>query len=119
MTDFSPPDCKIFVDSDLSETELISLVGQLLTAPGVEADIIRNEDYDPKRRQQFPGGFIYFSYYIDIYLDDPLRDDKAAIIGTLLEGLWAWSLPAVAACDYEDRLPHNGGYRSREVPWPA
>jgi hypothetical protein len=118
MTDFTPPDCKIFVDADLSETELVSLVSQLLTEPGVEVNLIRNEDYDLKRRKQFPGGFIYFRYVIDLYLDDPARADKAAIVASLLDGLWAWGFAAIAACGYEEQLPHNGGYRSHNVPWP-
>lgn len=124
MTEISAPDCRIFVDAEIAESELMGLVAQLLFSAngdraGCEADIIRNEDYDPNRRRQFPGGFIYFRYYIDLYVDASASVDRAEAVTDVLEGLWDWGIPAVAACDYEDLLPHNGGYRSRAVPWPA
>ncbi len=122
MTDFTPPDCRIFIDADISETELVGLVGQLLFDDGaaeIEASIIRNEDYDSNRRRVFPSGFVYFRYYIDLYADDLPRQDQSSAVTRILQGLWDWGLPAVAACDYEETLPHSGGYKSRDVPWPA
>jgi hypothetical protein len=117
------PSCRIFVDSDLAEVELVGLVGQHLFAgkgaPAIEADIVRNEDYDSNRRRLFPGGFIYFRYYIDVYADVASEPDQAAAVARVLEGLWEYGVPAVAACNYEETLPHGGGYRSRAVPWPT
>jgi len=124
MTEFPVPDCKIFVDAEIADAELMGLVAQLLFGSnggcdGCEAGIVMNEDYDPNRRRQFPEGFIYFRYYIDLYIDDSAKIDRAEVVSNVLEGLWDWGFPAVAACDYEERLPHSGGYRSRAVPWPA
>src|SRR5688500_8406685 len=117
MTDFSPPDCKIFVDADIAESELVGLIGQLLFSgdgvPGADVAIVRNEDYDSNRRRQFPDGFIYFRYYIDLYVDVLPREERAAAVSRALEGLWSWGFPAVAACDYEAALPHGGGYKSQ------
>lgn len=121
------PDCTIFVDADISETELVGLVAEWLFADdspviGCEANVLRNADYDSNRRQQFPDGFVYFRYLIDLYMDETIHKttgpDKAEVVTRLLEGLWDWGYPAVAACNYEDQLPHHGGYRSRAVPWP-
>jgi hypothetical protein len=114
------PDCKIFVDADLSQTEIIGLVGEVLLAESesvCEADIAENEDYDPQRRRLFPHGFIYFRYTIDLYCDQSPLKSRIGLTSRLLEQLWAWGFPAVAACSYEDHLPHGGGYKSSRVPW--
>jgi hypothetical protein len=122
MTDFQIPDCQVFVDADTSERELIGLVAQFLFAdgdsPGCEAKVARNDDYDSTRRKQFPGGFIYFRFTIDLYVDEDAQPRKIGLVANLLEGLWSWGFAAVAACDFEDRLPNNGGYKSTTVPWP-
>lgn len=116
------PDCKIFVDADVSASELIGLVAQFMfadAAPPCEADIIQNDDYDSNRRKQFPGGFVYFRYVIDVYCDDAPLPDRVDLIARVLEQLWDWGYAAVAACAYEDQLPQGGGYKSVYVPWPV
>jgi hypothetical protein len=124
MSDLTVPDCRVYVDADVGETEMLGIMTQLLyaedrSADGCEADVVRNPDYDSNRRRQFPGGFIYFRYYIDLYMDELPTEKQARLVTTLLEGLWDWGCPAVAACSYEDWLPEHGGYRSTAVPWPA
>lgn len=124
MTDLSVPDCRVYVDAEIGETEMIGVIGQLLydedqRAIGCEADVVRNDDYDSNRRRQFPGGFIYFRYYVDLYMSELPTEHQAQFVTSLLEGLWNWGCPAVAACSYEDWLPEHGGYRSMAVPWPA
>lgn len=115
------PDCKVFIDADLSDTELISLTAPLLFEPDddvlLEVEVLKNEDYDSNRRRQFPGGFVYFRYTLDLYMTDAPVTRKAAVTARLLENLWSWGYPAVAACAYEDRLPERGGYKSRAIPW--
>jgi len=113
------PDCKIYVDADVSDTELMGMIGQLLTgAPEshCEAEFFSNEDFDEKRRKLFPDGFIYFRYYVDLYMDT--AEDTIPVTARVLRQLWKWDYPAVAACAYEDQLPEHGGYKSRVVPWP-
>lgn len=121
--------CKIYVDSDLSCTQLATLVAQLIDgsvqratvhSSGYEIDILTNNEADVRRRKEFPDGFLYFARLLEFYTDasEPVAQ-QAAIVTRILEALWSFHLPAVAACDYEDLLPHRGGYRSRDVPWPT
>jgi hypothetical protein len=117
------PDCKVFVDADVSDTELISMTAPVLFAPddkvSLQVEVLKNEDYDSNRRRQFPDGFIYFRYTLDLYMTNAPFTRQAAIVTRLLKHLWDWGYPAVAACAYEDRLPKRGGYKSRAIPWPA
>ena len=121
--DLRSPDCKVFIDADVSEQELISLTSPLLFAPGddlrLEVEVLKNADYDSNRRRTFPDGFIYFRYTLDLYMSDAPVSRKAAIVKRLIAQLWSWGCPAVAACAFEDRLPKRGGYKSRAVPWPV
>ncbi|MFN8451806.1 MAG: hypothetical protein U0521_25245 [Anaerolineae bacterium] len=116
------PDCKVFVDAEISENELVSLTAPVIFAPddgiSLQVEVVRNEDYDSNRRRQFPDGFVYFRYTLDLFMSDATVARQAAIVTRLLKRLWEWGIPAVAACAYEERLPKRGGYRSRAVPWP-
>ncbi len=117
------PDCKVFVDAEISENELVSLTAPVIFTPddgiSLQVEVVRNEDYDSNRRRQFPDGFIYFRYTLDLFMSDATVARQAAVVTRLLKRLWEWGFPAVAACAYEERLPKRGGYRSRAVPWPT
>jgi len=121
-TELRAPDCKVFIDADMSDTELIGLTAPVLFVAddnvSLEVEVLKNEDYDSNRRRQFPDGFIYFRYTLDLYMNAASVKQKAAITTRLIERLWDWGYPAVAACAYEDRLPERGGYRSHAIPWP-
>jgi hypothetical protein len=117
------PDCIIFMDADVSANELIGMIARMMfldaeTIPPCEADLINNEDYDSVRRSQFPDGFIYFRYRIEVFCEGAALTERIALVGRVLEQLWEWGFPAVAACDYEKELPHGGGYKSDTIPWP-
>ncbi|MFQ3566002.1 MAG: hypothetical protein SNJ59_03295 [Aggregatilineales bacterium] len=114
------PDCTVFVDAEISDGDLRGLVAVALAmAPAaVEIDILRNEDYDVKRRQHFPDGFIYFRCIMNLYLAGLTEAERIAVVGNLLERLWGAGFAAVAACPFEDALPERGGYRSQAIPWP-
>ncbi len=115
------PDCKIFINADVSQTELIGMTAPALFAPeddlSLQVEVVKNEDYDSNRCRQFPDGFIYFRYLLDLYISDAAIECKAAVISRLLTQLWDWGYPAVAACAFEDRLPERGGYKSHAIPW--
>lgn len=117
------PDCKVFVDAEVSENELVSLTAPVIFAPddgiSLRVEVVRNEDYDSNRRRQFPDGFVYFRYTLDLFMSGATVARQAAVVTRLLKRLWEWGFPAVAACAYEERLPKRGGYRSRAVPWPG
>jgi hypothetical protein len=116
----TPPDCRIYIDTDLSDSELLVIIREAIFLPGnpadVRAELFKNEDYHTERRLQFPDGFVCFRFYADFFIqgDDPLR---ASLIGGLLEALWAQGISAVAGCGFEHLLPEHGGYRSRNIPW--
>lgn len=114
------PDCKLFVEAEVSASDLISLLAHVLTgsATRCEMEILKNDEYDSKRRKLFPDGFLYFRYIIDLYLPDESLAAQAKLVSRLLEYLWDSGFPAVAACAFEARLPHHGGYKSRRIPWP-
>ncbi len=122
MNDLRAPDCKIFIDADVSDTELVSLTAPILFAAEddiqLEVEVLKNADYDSNRRRDFPDGFVYFRYTLDLYLNDAPVERQAMIVSRLLKALWNWGFPAVAACAFEARLPKHGGYQSETIPWP-
>lgn len=121
MNDLRAPDCKVFVDAEVSDRELFSMIAQSMFIPDdptpLEVEVIKNEEYDSNRRRLFPDGFVHFRYILDVYMNRAPRDAKVAAVSRLLDFLWSWGYPAVAAAPFEDRLPERGGYKSRRVPW--
>jgi hypothetical protein len=113
------PDCKLFVDAEVSASDLISLVAYVLAESSThcEMDVLKNDEYDSKRRTLFPGGFLYFRYVIDLYMPDETVSAQAKLVTQLLNYLWDSGFPAVAACAFEAQLPEHGGYKSRRIPW--
>ena len=118
--------CKLFVDADdLTQAELqsqlVRCLGNLATSVtsvgqrsvdglNFAIDVMRNEDFNATRRKE-PDGFLYFRYYLDV--DAVPRQPRAAqvaLVAQILQCLWAQGWAAVAACDFEDALPHRGGY---------
>jgi hypothetical protein len=114
------PDCTLFVDAEGSASELISLMAHVLTESTTrcEMQVLKNEEYDSKRRTLFPEGFLYFRYLIDLYMPDEAVNAQTQLVARLLEYLWDSGIPAIAACAFEARLPEHGGYKSHRVPWP-
>jgi hypothetical protein len=126
MSELSHLDCKIYVDASITREELAGRVSALLSAtldrftavvPCGEFDIQRNEDFDETRIAEFPDGFLYFRYLIEVYTHTPNDSDCRAFVGKILEHFWSQGVPCVAAGDYENELPNGGGYNSRAVPW--
>jgi hypothetical protein len=77
---------------------------------GVRFDVDGNHGGDDARAREFPDGFLYFRYVIEI--------DPGAPVAALLRLLWEHGIPAVASAEHEDELPERGGYKSRAIPWP-
>jgi hypothetical protein len=113
------PDCKLFVEAETSASDLISLLTHVLSETNThcEMEVLKNDEYDSKRRQSFPDGFLYFRYIIDLYMPDEPIKAQVKLVSQLLEYLWDSGFPAVAACAFEAQLPHHGGYKSRRIPW--
>ncbi|GAA1440450.1 hypothetical protein [Nocardiopsis tropica] len=75
-----------------------------------QVEILRNEDSDGDG--SFSEDFLYWPILVEFELEDhsllPLLIGQVSL---LLNALWEASLPAIAACDFEDDLPWNGGIR--------
>ncbi|SRR6266496_571574 len=112
-------DCVIYGDVSLDSKELAgriadavggSVDGSTVTMDVAELDIRRSDDFDPKRKADFPDGFLYFRHRIEVYAGDSEQSGALVdLVGKLLKFLWAAGWPAVAACDFEERLPERGG----------
>lgn len=115
-----PPDCRIYIDSDLSDNELLGIIRMVLFEPTDRAEgsaeLFKNEEYHQERRRHFPDGFVFFRHYADLALIGT-DAQRARHISALLDELWAQGIAAVAGCSYEHLLPEHGGFRSRNIPW--
>jgi hypothetical protein len=120
-------DCKIYVEAELEPDDLAKTLAESLSGaslcrtvktPLCEIDIRMNAEADKARVREFPDGFLFFRYTLEIYPSPAARrEDRVALTATLLRLFWSQGLPAVAACDYEDELLFGGGYNNRSVPW--
>jgi hypothetical protein len=110
--------CKIYIDTDLSEEELIKSI-EMTTGSSVsirtiktnlmEIDVVVNSDSDSNLKLD-EQGFVYYPYYLEI---DPTRLGQISVevyitsISSLLNFLWTVGQDAVPACGYEDMLPRK------------
>lgn len=73
-------------------------------------DVLNNDDADCSIIAG-ADGFLHFPYLIETEPETTFqRGTFVNLIGSLLESLWAERYGAVAACDFENELPRNGGY---------
>lgn len=121
--------CRIYVTGKhLEQNGLLVAICDLLNAElvqnmyvekdGYSIEVRLNDEYDEKKETLYPDGFLYFHYNIEIDIRDDITDEFAAKeVSQILTYLWGSNYPAVASCDFENLLPKNGGYKSRDVPW--
>ncbi|AFZ24726.1 hypothetical protein Cylst_2517 [Cylindrospermum stagnale PCC 7417] len=119
--------CMIY--ADINENELAEKLRRLLSQKNYNASfflddneilVIKNLSFDSIQRQQFPDGFLYFQQIIEIFPDETKTvslENQIALVSRILQYLWSEGVPAVAACDYENKLPNNGGYKNTVIPW--
>ena len=85
---------------------------------GYSVEVRPNEEYDEKKEKIFPDGFLYFPYSVEIDIHDDVDKVCAAEeMSEILRFLWRNGYTAIASCDFEDLLPENGGYKSKNIPW--
>ncbi|MNH38473.1 hypothetical protein D3C79_995090 [compost metagenome] len=73
--------------------------------------MLRNDDFNDIRRKEILDGFLFSRYLVEMEPNENVDGEAyIAMISILLEGLWSAGYKAVAACDFEDRLPNKGGY---------
>ena len=119
QVDLTKLDCKIFVDgvrdaSELSGWLALAITGDR-TEDGVQAPLVEmlvedNKDADAIAKQTLPSGFLFFDHFVEVYFAPRAdHDHRVREVSRVLEDLWGRDLAAVAACDYEDELPRQGG----------
>jgi hypothetical protein len=134
MADLNHLDCKIFVEARQNLDDFVALLIPSLPERGIsespggrtvqtkfgDVEIRRNEVADELQARKFPDGFLHFSYCLELYLNPAIsQKERVHFVAGMLNGLWSQGLPAVAACDYENELPHGGGYQDTSLPWPT
>lgn len=80
-------------------------------------DILKNPERDDVKGKIFPDGFLFFPYIVEIYSNQSVDDGYISKIKKILLGFWHSGYPAVIACDFEEKLPEKGGYKSKNTPW--
>lgn len=117
-------DATVFVGCPAGHEDLAEVVAGIFahdpSARPVHTAVVMapNEDADPDRAAQWPGGFLFFPCVLEIFAGHAPRRDRADVIALLLSTLWSKGIAAVAACEYEDLLPAAAGMGDRTLPWP-
>ena len=120
-------DCKIYLHSELDKKALESKLLYWLDAKldtftivtnNYEVSLCKNDEFTVLKAKDYPDGFLYFRYFLEIesITDD---DEFKSAMTKLLSFLWEKNIPAIAACDFEDELPEKGGYKSLNIPWTS
>ncbi len=111
--------------SDWLREKLVQIFGSpfiegYIELPHYSIYIDDNEAYDLNKQHQFPDGFIYFEFIIELdFYDSCQLSERISTTNKLLDFLWKAGHPAVAVCDYEDDLMLKGGYKDASIPWPG
>ncbi len=119
--------CKIYVDSDMNEDQLMGLITRITSGSVISRIstvstedfniyIDSNEDFDESRRLRGQDQFLFYRYYLDIDpTDNATQVRYIESVSNLLQGLWLSGCKAVASCDFESKLPRSGGYQASSV----
>ena len=113
--------CKIYVSGICNHARLNQVINETCSFFTMANDffyIDLNEEYTIENEIQFPDGFLYFKYIVDIDFKDNIEENKCVdVINFVLKKIWNDGIPAVASCDFEQSLINNGGYKSTNTPW--
>jgi hypothetical protein len=104
-----PYDCTVFAEDPSRDRH--AFIEWVRREVDERLGLYHSHDRDPIAAREFPSGFLRFRYQIEVA-------DGRDVAPRLLRCLWDNGIPAVASCDFEDEMPENGGYKSRNVPWP-
>jgi hypothetical protein len=112
--------CKIFIDSDKEKDTVTDEICTItsgkkemfgISTNSMDIDVRRNEDFNETKRAKDQDGFLYSRFYIDVEPKGNIKQDEyISDVSKLLEELWSMEYNAVAACDFEEKLPRKGGY---------
>ena len=121
--------CKIYTTgNDISEELVLNLLTDVLHSSIIDGYIEdenysiyvdTNEEYDNNKEKNFPDGFLYFKLIIEIeFIESVGTEILLNTTNKILECLWKMTYPAVASCNYEEKLIITGGYNNTNLPWP-
>ena len=116
--------CKLYIKTDKSIEQVSNEIGGILDLTWDKynsfegdfytLDIIINKEYDIEKSKEFQDGFLYFNYFLDLNCkEEKYEDEYINLISDLMKKLWGGNMILVASCDFEERLPHKGGYKHR------
>jgi hypothetical protein len=121
--------CKLYVSKIESFENLIEILrlsfefsvqGRELSMSFGEISILENSDYDIEKEKEYPDGFLFFTFLLEVEIDENYSiEDCVKIIDSILHALWSKDITAIASCDLEYLLDEKGGYNSLNIPWPA
>lgn len=118
--------CAIYLNNSLDKISILNSLKKEFNITNEESSFItlgsctiyvsNNSDNNLEKSKQFPDGFLYFKYIIDIESEEEIEKDFI-IINKILDFFWKQNIPAIASYDHEELLKERGGYNNRNVPW--
>lgn len=113
----APEVSKILTDiASIIDCDLVD--DHYLEKPGFSISIEKNNDHDLNLAKEFPDGFLYFPFSLEVEIDKWVNLDlEISCLNDMLVYLWQNNYPAVISSTLEDRLMERGGYKSKNTPW--
>jgi hypothetical protein len=116
--------CSMFVDFSGDTKGILEKISKAIPGSEIENSSIdtdkialsvrRNDEFDNKGVD-----FLFFKYIVEIDpTDESTLETQVDFISKMLTNFWDDEIKAVAACDFEDMLPNNGGYFEEKVYQP-
>lgn len=115
--------CRVFVDApDAAAVREVLTAAQgwafdrwsTASIAAITVDVQRNADRDPPTG---PDDFVRWPVTVEV--TSPPRAPQGSVVAAvsgMLRALWESRLRAIAACDFEDRLPWSGGIARLHPP---
>jgi len=113
--------CKVFINTDLDEASLLSIISQLIngkinnintiTSRYIDLDVISNDEFNEKNTSLPKSGFLFYRYFLDV---EPIAGTKyenyLSSLKILINGLRKRGFKVIPSCDFEDELNEGKPY---------
>ncbi|MEV0382128.1 hypothetical protein [Nonomuraea sp. NPDC050643] len=106
--------CKIFTTAPEDDVKalLVSLLGGRFNRHGLlSPDLDFDVEVEVRRNPDRGLGFLGWPHVIELEEDGPAGSAIVEVTTATIQALWDADHEAVAACDFEDRLPFDGGIK--------
>ncbi|MBT30630.1 MAG: hypothetical protein CMO01_13305 [Thalassobius sp.] len=119
--------CLLYIADFSSQDELVMFVNEkfegnlinetlYLKNHNIEIDFDENEDFDLRKSSNQYDGFLYFPYKLWINFNDSFTTENfIQFVNVFLKYFDNSKKKVVAACDYEEKLIHNGDIRPNSL----